>query len=408
VLPSRIEGTIVAPPSKSVMVRATAAALLADRTRILNASHCDDARSCLRVIGDLGANVTVENDVVEIEGGFRPRTDILDCGESGLTLRMFIAVAALAGTDFTITGRAPLRRRPTTPVEPPLRALGAFCATRNGRPPVRVRGPLTGGEAVIDGSESSQFLSGLLLALPCAEGDSLLVARDLTSRPYVELTLQLLRRFGLRIEREGPDRFRIRGGQRPRIGEFRVEGDWSAAASLLVLGAVGGSIRVRGLAADSVQADRAVLDVLEAAGAHVERLEDGARVEEGPLRAFEFDARDAPDLVPCLAALACHCRGTSVLTGLTRLKHKESDRTAIVAREFRGLGILVDFDEDTLRIRGGTVDGGSACSHGDHRIAMSLAAAAVGARGAVFIDGVEHVAKSYPEFFEDLQLVSNS
>ncbi|MHC4818448.1 MAG: 3-phosphoshikimate 1-carboxyvinyltransferase [Planctomycetota bacterium] len=408
-LPSRIDGTLVAPPSKSVMIRVTAAALLAGnvRTRILNPSLCDDALSGVRVARGLGASVEVSPNEVTIEGGLDPQESLLDCGESGLCLRMFTAVAALCPGERTLTGRPRLLGRPTTAVAGPIQALGATCRTQNGHPPITVGGPLRGGSAIVDGALSSQFLSGLLLALPCAAEDSTLVAMNLASRPYVELTLELLRRFGVRIDREDEDRFIIPGGQLPKIGDHRVEGDWSAAACLLVLGAVGGRIRVTGLDPDSAQADRQVLDILTAAGARVRRLAEGAEVEHGALRAFEFDATNAPDLVPPLAALACHCEGTSVFTGVRRLKYKESSRAEIVAREFSGLGVRVDAGEDTLSIRGGPIQGGSARSHGDHRIAMALAAAAVAARGPVAIDGVEHVTKSYPRFLEDLAAVRN-
>jgi 3-phosphoshikimate 1-carboxyvinyltransferase len=407
VLPSRIDGTLAAPPSKSVMIRVTAAALLAGgaRTRISNPSLCEDARSALGIAEALGASVEIADGEVVIRGGLRPVGGELDCGESGLCLRMFTAVAALWGGELTLTGRSSLLRRPTTAVEGPIRALGASCRTKDGRPPVSTFGPLRGGQAVIDGSLTSQFLSGLLLALPCADRDSRLEVRSLTSRPYVELTLTLLDRFGIRIEREDEDRFAIPGGQRPTVGHHSVEGDWSAAASLLVLGAVGGRIRVTGLDPNSAQADRQILDILADAGAQVTLLAGGAEVERNSLRAFRFDATDAPDLVPPLAALACHCEGTSVLTGVRRLKYKESSRAEIVAREFSGLGAHIDASEDTLVVRGGPIRGGSARSHGDHRIAMALAAAAVGACGPVAIDGVEHVAKSYPRFLEDLDAV---
>jgi 3-phosphoshikimate 1-carboxyvinyltransferase len=407
VSPSRIDGTLVAPPSKSVMIRVTAAALLADgaTTRIFNPTLCDDALSGLRVAEGLGAAVEVADGVVTIEGGLHPARRLLDCGESGLCLRMFLAIGALSSEEVTLTGRGPLLRRPTTAIEHPLRALGATCRTQNDRPPVTVCGPLRGGEASVDGALSSQFLTGLLLALPCAEKDSRLHVENLTSRPYVELTLALLRRFGVRIERMDEDRFLIPGGQRPTVGEWHVEGDWSAAASLLVLGAVGGRIRVTGLDPDSVQADRRILDILADAGARVARLADGAEVEHGSLRAFRFDATDAPDLVPPLAALACHCAGTTVLTGVRRLRYKETSRAEIVARELSALGVRIDAGADTLVISGGPLRGGSARSHGDHRIAMALAAAAVGARGPVAIEGVEHVAKSYPGFLDDLATV---
>jgi len=401
---STIDGTIAAPPSKSVMVRVTAAALLAgpETATLLNPSHCDDALSALRVVEGLGATVHATPKVVRITGGLAPRERVLDCGESGLCLRMFTAIAALLAEEITITGREALLRRPATAVECPSEMLGATCRTRDGRPPVVVRGPFRGGRAVVDGHLSSQFLSGLLLALPTVEADSTLLVRDLTSRPYVDLTLGLLARFGVKVEREGYRKFFVPGGQRISVGEHHVEGDWSAAAFLLVLGAIGGRIRVTGLDPKSAQADRRVIDVIEAAGAKVTRHPDGAEVENNALRGFEFDVADAPDLLPPLAALACRCEGTSVFYGVDRLRHKECDRTDAVAEELVSLGVKVEVGEDRMTIRGGPVAGGATKAHGDHRIAMALATTAVMAGGPVEIEGVEHVAKSYPDFFTDL------
>ncbi|MHC4470092.1 MAG: 3-phosphoshikimate 1-carboxyvinyltransferase [Planctomycetota bacterium] len=404
---STIDGTLRAPPSKSVMLRVVAAALVAgkERTRILDPSLCADALAGIGVAEGLGATVAVSPEEVTIEGGIRPRQRLLDCGESGLCLRMFTAVAALSDQELTLTGQGSLLRRPATSIEGALSALGARCRTENGAPPVVVQGPLRAGEAVVDGAVSSQFLSGLLLALPSLAEDSRLLVDNLASRPYVDLTLTLLERFGVRVDRDGYDRFLVPGGQRYEIGECRVDGDWSAAAFLLVLGAVGGRIRVTGLDPESAQADRKVLDILEAAGARVVRHADGAEVERGDLRAFEYDATDAPDLLPPLAALACYCEGTSVLRCVERLKHKECDRAVAVAREFSGLGVRVAVRGDVLEIQGGPLDGGRAQSHGDHRVVMALAAAGVAAGGPVSIEGAEHVAKSYPRFFEDLVAV---
>ena len=402
--PARIDGVLRAPPSKSVMLRVTAAALLAAErtTTILNPSHCGDALSGLRVAEALGAEVTIRPDAVTIEGGLRLREGLLDCGESGLCIRMFTAIAALGDEEITLTGQGSLLRRPTTAVEETITALGAECRTRDGRPPVTVRGPLKAGEAVVDGAVSSQFLSGLLLALPMVEGESVLNVTNLASRPYVDLTLSLLESFGVRIEREGYERFTIPGGQRVRIGEHRVEGDWSAAAFLLVLGALGGRMRVTGLDPASTQADRQVLEILESAGARVVRHPDGAETEKNGLHAFECDLWDAPDLLPPLAALACHCDGKSVLRGIRRLRHKECSRAEAVARELSGLGVALDLRDDALEIRGGPVAGGRGDAHEDHRVAMALATVAVAAGGPVGIDGAEHVGKSYPGFFTDL------
>jgi 3-phosphoshikimate 1-carboxyvinyltransferase len=315
---------------------------------------------------------------------------------------MFTAIAALTSHEITLTGNDALLRRPATAVEAPSEMLGATCRTVAGHPPVTVRGPLRGGEALVDGRLSSQFLSGLLLALPLIETDSTLTVRGLTSRPYVDLTLDLLGRWGVRVEHEDHHRFHVPGGQRIVVGEHRVEGDWSAAAFLLVLGAVGGRIRVRGLDPDSAQADRAVLDALEDARAAVRRTGDGAEVTKGPLHAFSFDLTDAPDLLPPLAALACRCEGASTFHGVERLRAKECDRTGAVASELAALGVRVDVDGDVMTVHGGPVSGGMTQAHGDHRIAMALATVGTFANGEVVVDGTEHVSKSYPDFFEDL------
>jgi 3-phosphoshikimate 1-carboxyvinyltransferase len=405
--PSNVEGEVKAPPSKSVMQRITAAALMAGgrTTRILNPSFCDDALAALRVAGELGAGIKATLEEVRIEGGLRPRGRELDCGESGLCLRLFAAVAPLWPDELVLTGRASLLKRPVSIVEDPLRQLGVFCRTDNGFPPVRVRGPLRGGIASVDGSLSSQFLSGLLMALPLAGQGSRLIVKDLKSRPYIDLTLEVLRDCGIMVENENYEEFIISGGQDYEIGEYRVEGDWSAAASLLVAAAAGGKIRVSGLRADSVQPDRRILAALGAAGARVDRKPDGAAVEKSGLRAFSFDATDAPDLLPPLVALACHCSGTSRFEGASRLRHKESDRAAAIAEEFGRLGGRVSAEGDVIEVTGGPLAGAKVSSHGDHRMAMALAAAAVAARGPVEIDGAECVAKSYPGFFEDLASV---
>ncbi|HYA49301.1 MAG TPA: 3-phosphoshikimate 1-carboxyvinyltransferase [Burkholderiales bacterium] len=405
--PSSIEGAVKAPPSKSVMQRFTAAALLAEgrTTRIRNPSVCDDSLAALRVAGELGAAIKATLGEVVIQGGLEPRSRELDCRESGLCLRLFTAVAALRPEELVLSGRGSLLRRSVEMVERPLRELGASCQTESGFPPVLVRGPLVGGTAFVDGSASSQFLSGLLMALPLAGRDSRLVVRNLMSRPYVDMTLQVLAACGVKVRNENYGEFIVPAGQAYAPGDLEVEGDWSAAAALLVAGAVGGKLRVHGLRPDSVQADRRVLTALGAAGARVRVLGDSAEVEKSDLRAFSFDATDAPDLLPPLVALACHCAGTSTLAGASRLRGKESDRAAALVEEFGRLGARIAVEGDVIEVRGGMLAAGEVHSAGDHRIAMALAAAALCARGTVAIDGAECVAKSYPGFFEDLASV---
>ncbi len=404
VSPSAIDGEVRAPASKSMMQRAAAAALLAGRkrTRILNPSFAEDGLAALRVIEGLGAEVATGPSEVLVTGGVSPRTAELDCGESGLCLRLFSAAATLWPGALILTGGPSLLARPADMIEAPLRALGAECRTNRGRPPVAVRGPLRGGRAVVDGSVSSQFLSGLLMALPLARRDSLLTVRDLKSRPYVDMTLGLLREQGIDVVNDGYEIFRVRGKQAYAGGDIVVEGDWSGAAPLFVAGAVAGRAAVTGLSLSSPQADRRILEALGASGAVVAAAADRVTVSKGTLKGFSFDATDCPDLLPPLVALACHCEGTTRLKGASRLRHKESDRARALSEEFGRLGAAVHVAADEIEVMGGPPDGGTAASRGDHRIAMALAAAAAAARGPVRIEGAECVAKSYPAFFDDL------
>jgi 3-phosphoshikimate 1-carboxyvinyltransferase len=285
----------------------------------------------------------------------------------------------------------------------PLRQLGARCETRGCYSPSTVCRPLKGGRARVDASSSSQFLSGLLLALPAAEGDSELEVPALRSAPYVRMTLEVLEAFGLRTEVD-PEltRLRIPGGQTYRAADLAVEGDWSGAAFLLVAGAVAGEVTVAGLNPHSAQADRAVLAALEAAGAGLAWEGGRLRASRGELRAFDFDATDCPDLFPPLAALACHARGTTRIAGCERLSHKESDRGAALVSELSAMGAQLRVRGGIMEITGGPLAGGTVDPHNDHRMAMACAVAALDSRLGATMEGEACVAKSYPEFFRVL------
>ncbi len=402
--PSPITGKVEAPPSKSLMQRITAAALLVEgsETRILNPSTSQDSLAGLGIAERLGAEIRHEDGAVIIRGGLNPKGDELDCGESGLSLRMFSAVAALCDRELRLSGKQGLLHRPVDMLEGPLRALGAHCHTRNGFPPVTVKGPLRGGRAEIDGSLSSQFITGLLIALPTAPADSELHIRNLKSLPYVDMTLEILKDFQIAIDNDGYKNFRIKGGQTYEIGEYRVKGDWSAAAFWLAAGTWSGKIEVTGLKLDSLQADRRILEALERARANVTCSQDSVQTEKSELSAFQFDASDCPDLFPPLVALACYCRGKTVLTGVERLKHKESDRALALSQEFGKLGADIRIRGNLMEIMGSKLKSGTVHSHNDHRIAMALAIAGLGAEGRVIIEQAECIAKSYPRFFEDM------
>ncbi len=328
---------------------------------------------------------------------------------------MFSAVAALAPFEVELRGEGSLARRPVGMVEEPLRALGAACRTAGGLQPVLVRGPLRPGRLAVDASESSQFLTGLLVALGAAGGPSEVSVERLASGGYLGVTADVMRAFGAELSvAEGGRAYGMAGsGYVPAA--YEVEGDWSGAAFLLVAGAVAGrpgGIVIEGLSAGSSQPDRAILAALEAAGARVEDLGGAWRVLPGPLGAFSFDATDCPDLFPPLVALASHCDGVTTLRGANRLRAKESDRAAALSEEFARLGLDVGVDGDLMTVRGlprrreagaaSRLAGGEASARGDHRIAMALAVATLAGSGPVGIDGAECVAKSYPGFFDDL------
>jgi 3-phosphoshikimate 1-carboxyvinyltransferase len=404
--PSKIKGTIKAPASKSMLQRAIAAALLAETpTRILNPTYSNDSKAALRVIEALGAQVTTYKDKIIIKGGMNPTGEILNCGEAGLSIRMFSPVAALWHQELTLTGEGSLISRPVSMIEKPLKALGVNVYTTNGCPPLTVKGPLQGGEAEVDGSVSSQFLTGLLMALPKAAKDSRLTVKDLKSTPYIDMTMTLLKAFGVEVQHSNYETFFIKGNQTYSIGEYRVEGDWSGASFLLVAGAVGGCVTVTGLDMGSPQADRKIINAIKAAGASVKTLGHQIEITRNELKAFDFDATHCPDLFPPLVALANNCAGMTTLTGVERLTHKESDRAETLEKEFSSLGANIRIDGKRMKIKGTKLKGGIIDSHNDHRIAMAGALAAINAEGDVTIRNPQCVAKSYPDFYEDFAAI---
>lgn len=407
VKPSRISGSLRAPSSKSVMIRATAMAAHADaQTRITNPSYCEDALAGLQVAGRLGAEVERREAFTLIKGGLGLKSTRMDCRESGLCMRLFAPLAALRRERITLTGTGTVLSRPMGMIEAPLHHLGVACRTKNGFAPLSVKGPLQSGKITVDASVSSQFLTGLLIALPLCEGDSEIIVKALKSKPYIAMTLALFPSFGITVTAsENLDYFRIRGGQSYQRTCCAVEGDWSGAAFLLAAAAISGKITVRNLLIRSEQADKKILDVLESIGARVILTDDTVFVEKNGLRPFRFDASDSPDLFPPLVALACSCEGKSILTGTERLRFKESNRALTLLSVFSKLGAKISLQGNRLEIQRSRLQGGAVDSHRDHRIAMACAVAGLTAEKGVQIHGWECVAKSYPDFFHDLKSI---
>ncbi len=402
--PSFVNGQVKAPPSKSMTQRAIAAAMLADGQSIItNPSYCDDSLAAMSIAVSLGARVEPEADWMKITGSGEIKEKKLNCGESGLAIRMFSPVAALFGDEIIMTGSGSLKKRPMQMIGDAINQLGARCISNDGFLPLAIKGPLKGGHCEIDGSLSSQLLTGLLMSLPLADDDSEIKVNNLKSKPYIDMTLGLLKDFGIKITNKNYEFFTVPGQQKYLPKNYQVESDWSGGAFLLVAGAINGNLNVTGLRTSSYQSDMAILKALESAGANMKISDRSIEISKSDLKAFEFDATESPDLFPPLVALASYCKGTTKLKGASRLIHKESDRAAALMAEFDKMNIRVELVDDNLFITGGNVKGGRVNSHDDHRIAMAEAVAALGAKETVFIKDSHCVAKSYPGFFDDLR-----
>ena len=405
----RLKGVVAPPCSKSYAQRALAVALLAEGKSVLrNMDFCNDTLSALSCIETLGAKVErTDEHTIEVEGGLKPRANRLSVGESGLSARLFTPIASLCSEPIVIAGEGTLLYRPMDMMIAPLRALGVDVRDGGGRLPIEVCGPMRGGQIDVDGSVSSQFVTGLLLSLPLAEQDTIINVTEAVSKPYLDMTIDTAERFGVAIEHNDYEQFYIAGGQRYVATDYAVEGDWSAAAMLLVAGAVAGVVTVKNLSMLSKQADVAICDALVRAGAELTTEGNTVTASHRELHGFEFDATHCPDLFPALATLAAAAEGESVIRGTHRLEHKESNRAEAIRAEFGKLGIEVDLSQDdVMKIRGGAISSGvKVDSHGDHRMAMTLAVSALLSDGEVTITGAESVAKSYPDFFETLEML---
>ena len=340
---------------------------------------------------------------LRIEGARILKEEKLNCGESGLAIRMFSPIAALYPAEITMVGANSLKKRPMGMIEDALSQLGVKCSSTGGFLPLTIQGPIRGGRLEIDGSVSSQLLTGLLMALPLAERDSEIIVKNLKSKPYIDMTIQLLRSFGIVVEYSGYELFTIPGKQVYTPRKYTVESDWSGGAFLLVAGAVNGDLHVQGLHSDSKQSDMAILKALEQAGAKMKIREDQIDISRSELKAFDFDATESPDLFPPLVALAAYSSGISTIRGVSRLIYKESDRAAALKAEFGKMNISVVIEGDVMKVTGGQPTGARVESHDDHRIAMAVAVAALRATGKVNIRDSQCVAKSYPGFFDDIR-----
>ncbi len=417
--PSQLKGNILAPVSKSSMQRACAAALLSEQEVIIHhPGHSNDDKAAIGIITALGAESEIQNSELKIRNpGFPHRVNdnplTINCAESGLSIRMFTPLAALCANEITITGEGSLLSRPMDFFDEILPKLGVKIKSNAGKLPLVIRGPLQPKNIEVDGSLSSQFLTGLLMAYSASGANDVSIkVNNLKSKPYIDLTLAVMKDFGMNVpENRNYEEFVFRSKiQHPTSKiSYTVEGDWSGAAFLLVAGAIAGPIEVTGLDPFSTQADKNILHALMDCGAILSVQPDKIEIAPAALKAFHFNATDCPDLFPPLVALASYCSGTTVIEGVSRLAHKESNRALTLQEEFAKMAVEINLQDDLMMIKGGNgVKGAEVHSRHDHRIAMACAVAALKASAETTIVEAQAVNKSYPDFYEDLQKLNAS
>lgn len=414
IYPSKISGTIIVPPSKSVTHRAIIIASLASGKSVLkNVLLSGDTKHTIKALRALGVKIKQKANTLTIEGSkgklTAPKKPIF-VGNSGSTMRMIVAVASLARGKTIITGEKRILERPMGDLLSALNDIGihhATSITNNDCPPIEIAGGrLTGGTVHIRGDVSSQYISALLLISPFAKDSvKIIVDGQLRSKPYISITIDVMKTFGVEVENKNFETFTIQKGQSYKGKEYVVEGDFSSASYFFAAAAVtGGNVSVAGLNTSSAQGDKYFIELLKRMGCDVSIHHNKITVSgDQNLKAIDVDMRDYPDIVQTLAVVAAYTNGKTQITNIEHLRHKESDRIETTLSELKKMDIDCLFRNGLLTIIGGKPKGAIINTHNDHRVAMSFAVAALGAQGETIIQNAEVVNKSYPNFFNDLQ-----
>ncbi|MCZ7382892.1 MAG: 3-phosphoshikimate 1-carboxyvinyltransferase [Candidatus Methanoperedens sp.] len=405
---SDIKGVVNAPPSKSYTHRAIAIAALSKKATINNPLISEDTKATIRASEAFGAEIVPKKDSLVIkgfDGKLRIPDNVIDVANSGTTLRIMTAVASLVNGATVLTGDASIRTRPNTPLLNALNDLGAeaFSTRNNGKAPIVVRGKMRGGAVYIDGSVSSQFISALLIACPFASHKTkVMIKGELKSRPYVNITIDMLKGAGAKIIEDNPNTFTIPPEQEYDMSSYNVPGDFSSASYMMAIGALCGDITIKNLY-PSEQGDSALIEILGKMGAQISWNEKKGevRVSKSELNGIEVDVGKTPDLVPTLAVLGAASKGTMVIGNAEHVRYKETDRLHAMTVELKKMGVDITEEKDRLIIKGGAIRGAEVHGWDDHRIVMALAVAGLVA-GDTTIDTIESVSISYPGFFEDL------
>lgn len=414
--PGRLTGTVNVPSSKSMGHREIICAALAQGISVIdNISMSDDIAATLRCLNALGVKSEMMASkfdgrcAVKIygSGGVKATGTVCDCGESGSTLRFLLPLGALCGEPVTFSGAGRLGERPLKPYYDIFDLQGIKYSPAQGLP-VTVEGRLCSGEFKLPGNVSSQFVSGLLFALPLLEGDSqIIITTPLESQSYIDLTLAALAKYGIKVTNNNYQSFSVSGRQKYQSGNADVEGDWSQAAFWLVAGCLNGSVICGGADAASLQGDRVVKDILTAMGGNITQADGGLQIVTSRLHGTVIDAADCPDIIPVLTVAAAVAEGTTTIINAGRLRIKECDRLHAIAVELNKIGADITEQAESLVVKGKPQGllGGSVSAWNDHRIAMSMAVASLVCRMPVIIDGSESVKKSYPTFWQDFVML---
>jgi 3-phosphoshikimate 1-carboxyvinyltransferase len=404
---SKLSGVVTIPGSKSHTIRAVAIAALAGGESAIRAPlDSNDTRAAVDAYRALGAEIEVTPDAWWVKGTggeVRAPEDVIDVRNSGVTLRTALGACALLREGMAVlTGDEQIRRRPAGPLAQSLNDLGATVRSTRGTgcPPFVVEGRLRGGKTVIEGT-TSQYVTGLLIGIPLGDGDSKVEVVKLNEAPYVEMTLDWLRRQGIQFEQEGLTRFRVPGGQRYLPVDRAIPADWSSATFFVGAGAMtGNDVVLRGLDLADTQGDKVILDHVRQMGGQVETPGEGIRVRPGELTGCDFDLNDTPDALPTLAVLGCFARGTTRLLNVPQARIKETDRIAVMASELGKMGGRTEELPDGIIVHGTELHAAEVDGHGDHRVVMALAVAGCSLPGTTVVRGAEAAAVTFPEFVD--------
>lgn len=398
------QGIIHIPSSKSDSQRAILIAALGNEESVLqNVGSSEDELAMIKNIQQLGAEIHwIDKTTLSVKGNFSQTSfSELNCGESGLGLRLLTSSVALKPNEVKLTGSGSLLQRNQSFFEQFLPEMGVKVITNDQKLPISVTGPLKSGNYTVDGSESSQYISGLLIAFSQTDGTTLLRVENSASTPYIDMTTHTLRSFGVKIDEVEANVYQIQGKQAIQKTSYTIDGDWSSASYWLVASALGVDIFVKGLSMSSKQADKAILNAFMTANCRITNMEEGIQIDGANRQPLDFDATHCPDLFPALATYGALTQGVSRVKGVHRLSNKESDRGLALQSEFKKLGIRIELEGDTMLIHGSTAIQTTAVdSHHDHRIAMCLAIAGIVGKAEMTIEHAEAVGKSYPKFWE--------